>query len=115
MLFEVAKRNLNAQDSEILYRKIVRLLQKKSTQRGLRDLKDGTDRYFDDIPLESEHQIKKRKTSEIRQDIHRVWPRFRCKRGFAENNEGFPGRVSELGIILFLKMQDNIVILSRYC
>ena len=59
MLFEVAKRNLNAQDSEILYRKIVRLLQKKSTQRGLRDLKDGTNRYFDDIPLESEHQIKK--------------------------------------------------------
>lgn len=53
------------------------------------------------------------------QKYPKIYDNYRLDFGVREEllkiNKGFPRGVSELGIILFLKMKDNIVILSRYC
>ena len=111
-LLKVSELHLNTQDSDMLYRKIAKLFLKMLLQRGIQDLKKSTNQKLNYIVMTSEDDARYFQKYE---DIRQLSSRFWCKRGVTKNNKGFPRGVSELGIILFLKMKNNIVILSRYC
>jgi hypothetical protein len=58
-LLKVSELHLNAEDSEILYRKIARLFQKMLSQRGIQDLKKSTNQKLNYIIITNEDDIKK--------------------------------------------------------
>ena len=58
LLVKVSESHFNSEDSEILYKKIVRLFHKMDSQQGLKDLKESTNNFFNDFISTSEDEIK---------------------------------------------------------
>jgi hypothetical protein len=58
-LLKVSELHLNAEDSEILYRKIANLFLKMLSQRGIQDLKKATNQKLNYIIMTNEDDIKK--------------------------------------------------------